>query len=356
MLKLQVANPDITNGTMQVSWCLDKELIAKLIERGSKDPYIVVVVYPKEKDGVHFEQKEHREIFPLKDFIGYVPFKFSGENRVVSFIVDNEDDARAYARRHYDNTYSGTVVESDCEIREVLKVRHSADFFDVFVPHEAFAKPPPEWEVPWVTWMLTDKYNDQCSYRRKRLFAYTIQPFAFLFSLLLSFILFCFSFLLGLEDMRGKLQHLIHPLTKSCGEFMSEMVDAKSIFFSEKTGYSRFLYLLSPLSILLGCFAAWVSVKAFVVTFGIAFNLIIIFIVLDNWNKIKNLFNGVKNNEEEKENKKPEFWYLEPKNMDLLVCSENTKPLTVKELPKENRTIKLKYLDLKSKVCKPFQG
>jgi hypothetical protein len=51
-----------------------------------------------------------------------------------------------------------------------------------------------------------------------------------------------------------------------------------------------------------------------------------------------------------------ELWYMDKEEMDTLVCDANKKPLNISDLPVKHRTIKLRFLDLKSRVCRPFSS
>ena len=50
-------------------------------------------------------------------------------------------------------------------------------------------------------------------------------------------------------------------------------------------------------------------------------------------------------------------WYLDQEEMDLITCNPDIKNRTsLKGLPAKRRTIRLRFQDLKSRMCRPFSA
>jgi hypothetical protein len=60
-----------------------------------------------------------------------------------------------------------------------------------------------------------------------------------------------------------------------------------------------------------------------------------------------------KNRGEKKVGQMGELWYARPEEQALLSC-ENGPRRQVSDLPNSRRTIRLRYMNLKAKVCRPF--
>jgi hypothetical protein len=71
---------------------------------------------------------------------------------------------------------------------------------------------------------------------------------------------------------------------------------------------------------------------------------------------VKAIKNFLDNRKHIIKSKEDYLWYMDPEEMAAIVCSGVKKPLKVSDLPSKKRTLKLRFQELKSQVCKPFAG
>jgi len=192
MLQLQIADANMSSGSVAVSWCLDHAILKLLADEKLTDPQVVVVVAPTKN---YHLSKESRKVVPLKDLMTYIECRASGENKIYGVISTRKPkDAREFYLSKEDGEYRNNVLDYDGEgyssrllgreeedHREPGTYQYLADPLTIQVPKAAFAKDPPKWEKQWVNHYFRQKPVDQCAYRRRRLFAYGVQPFIVLF-------------------------------------------------------------------------------------------------------------------------------------------------------------------------------
>src|ERR1700722_6345770 len=171
MFELHIADKDITSGTIPVSWCLDKELLAYLAEEGNEDPTVVLIVAPVQ--GYH-PSKEVRKVIPMKDLMTYIDFRCPGENRIFGFISTFSKARTNSFVRKQNGEWVTTVLTPEGNV-----CYYDGSVLTVNVPSECFAKEPSAFEKRWVNFFFRDKAVDQCSFRKRRLLAYTVQPIIF---------------------------------------------------------------------------------------------------------------------------------------------------------------------------------
>lgn len=374
MFELHVADVNVTGGSLPVSWCIDAELLKYLSDNNVKDPLVVIVTAPV-GEGNYAEHKESRKIVPLKDLLAYVNFRASGKNRIWAFISQKSlKGAKKSYLSKMDGTYDSTLLENDGEEfyeyffsdksnKELL----SAPYVEVDVPAECFAPEPSKFDKAWVNHFFRQKPADQCEYRRRRIFAYVVQPVVMLFNVALRFVFTLISLLFGARTFSFK--PLMYPLRYSITDGTINLVDlTKGSVFIRQFDHEGKLFSENPFSFLLKKFCLLPFMPAVLIPFLLLQRLkgtlfvssiiggvmlataIVLFVVLGGyepiWNRINKLFS----------NTNEEAWYLNKEEMDLIVCNGDKKIRTFTDLPPKKKTLKLRYLDLKSKVCKPFSA
>lgn len=389
LLELHVTDLDITSGSAPITWCLDKELLEKV--KSYQDPHLVISVLPENS---RFSYKENRYVVPLKDMMAYVSFRSPGKNKIYAYLTETKPDS---IMDKYERSFSTTVISNgeyaefilgkttieqvpetyvdedgdtqvgcwvDKEI--VVPEKPHAIPLEVDVPAEYFAKEPAQWEKTWVLWLLKDKGIDQCAFRKRRILAYTpfLQPLVLFCNLFIRLLFTSVSFLLGLRGL--SLKYLFHPLTYSLIDMHSDshnhgIFDGGTVFVRPepekfKHGPNTFLEIVEyvvvrfwslpfmpaifiPLALVIYYHKFLILLVGSSILFGIillvilgmagAFGALFAWVV-DAFIKVTNL--GGDNEIE-----------------DLICTGDPTRK------PKK-RSIKLRYLALKSQVCKPFAG
>ncbi|MFA4818299.1 MAG: hypothetical protein WC621_00470 [Patescibacteria group bacterium] len=387
-----VANSEVTGkATVAIRWCLSKEEVATLREKKITDPYLLFVI-------VHDKVNVDRQLVRLNQIMTYLSFNHPGSNTVFATIVwhgsktklkewclytDKDGDWR---NKFYDSEADMLVAGDWGEVR-----------IDVDVSPEFFAKEPPAWEKRWVNlWFERKMPRHQCKYRKRRMLAYSIQP-----PLVLAFIIFIslFRFLAAVfwilfrTKTEVNLKPIVRPFEYDSNDVWWQAKTARN-FYAENKNYkerSRLVWLYHPVVIILASALLFISDRTFgglflashffsawwlyILLSPIAITLVvfvafIITVVIFNFVKLIGLVFG-KTSKEEKQTKKEdkqkrkkeaEQAVIETKleliESDLLplTCGEEQLIPELKALPKEKRTIYLRFLDLRSKLCKPFAG
>jgi hypothetical protein len=371
MLELHITNTNLTDSNASVGWCVDRETLEMLASIGWKNPAIVIITVPVEE---HATYKEYRKIVDLKDYVSYIEFRSAGPNKIFAYIVENKKYviSKDFLLKKDNGEYYRSSICGGGEDYIPLSVLNrfnieNDDFaklvaapLDVMVPEGVFAKPPAKWEKTWISWLNTSKSIDQCEWRKKRLFAFSVQPIIFLLAFLLRFGMYFAAFMAGMNGIK----HLsfLNPLgtqfywaTRDLfdgGHWLTKRINddtpktlIKSLLFNIFV-----LVFTTPLSL-----ALLVLMWKFHFIFGIlktlSFVLACLLFIIGGAIAITAVINTIKNRKE----KRP-AWYLEQENADLLVCSPDKKITSINDLPSNKKTIWLRFQDLKSKVCRPYSA
>jgi hypothetical protein len=380
LFELHNTNVDVTSGSLEVTWCLDKELLELM--RAEKDPEVIISVVPLDKDGDPITRKEVRFSFPLKQMMGYIYFRMPGKNRIYAYIekhgsgvmhrssgqydtdiIDYDGEytnyvaGYEYSENHLDNDGNPVLDNNGSQLfTKVIRYnKPSITPFEVEVPEEYFGEEPAEWEKNWVLWLLGDRGMDQCAFRKRRLFAYLVQPFIFAGNLLIKVIITLGALLLGARGFNFK--YLLHPLTHDLVDVLANQFEGGSIFIRPKPalfpktvgqhlvyGFKRCwslpfmplvmmtLYFFTVKHLWLPVLAAALILCVIFLFFGVLLNMPgITGWIIDWFNEKMNAIGG-------------------QNDIEDLICTgvPNKKP--------KHRSVRLRYLALKSKVCKPFAG
>jgi hypothetical protein len=361
MLELHIADTNVTSGSVTVSWCVDKETLKELEKRYIKDPVIVLCTAPV---GYNYSRrKEYRTIVPMKDLIAYVSFSNPGTNKIFAFIpnfvlIRNSEN---YAKKLVLNKHRGSYNEDllDYNGDEIIwPCFDKAEPLSVEVPEACFAPEPSKWEKAWVNLYYNYKSVDQCEFRQRRLFAYTIQPFLTLLSLVTRSLMLVYAFLLGLKSLKNSLD-FFKFMTYDLRDILVNYLDLEpfkdNTYFIGKgknkfLNYARLIFMPLNLILFYGVYRLVCHSKVLLFIITSIFYFILPTII--GYLIVKYIINKPDSPNVNKKLSKP--WYTDPEEMNLIVCNGERKIFKVDELPVKHRTIKLRFLDLKSKVCRPF--
>lgn len=351
MFELHIADTDVTSGSIPVTWCLDKELLELLRERHIEDPQVVISVAPV-TDNYH-STMEYRKVVPLKDMLAYVDFHFPGKNRIYAFISGK---GKKYAKETYlarrDYGYYEDVLNTSGDDYSGW-LYWTAVPLEVEVPEACFGKKPSEFEKEWLAYLGNNKLTDQCSLRKRRLL-YPFQAVLLMLDVLVRVLAFIIAALVGSRSLTP--QYILHPLTYSLADTLIDTFTfPEGIYFIGQTSnkfvnYSTLIFMPAVLSI--------IFVGVLKPVFGIALLLMAgAFVVVGSIILgVKALKHFLDNREEIVEPEDDSLWYMDPEEIAAIVCSGGKKPLKVADLPSKKRTLKLRFQELKSQVCKPFAG
>lgn len=387
MLKLIVDNSEAVDSVMPMRWCVGKETLQRLKEKGVTDPYLFLVV-------VHSGVEVNRHLVPLDQMMEYVEFQRPGKHTIFGTIVwGYPGQSKKNLRKNFLGRDGCKVIdEFELEgefLKDRLPVGCHAEFveLDVIVPAEFFAKEPPAWEKRWVNLWFETRPRDQCQFRKRRFVAYTIQPPAVLFWLMIKFLIEFFTATgLLLAGMRNvDLDPLIHLWKKDIDDvWVNVRVDVRrgkcgSVFVYNKNGRKR------PMIVWAFMPAVWVSVFGvllylrFTSSFDMSWlalmttTVVLPLILLGALTIFVSLLDAVRYGtsslvdrfiKTESDEKKTRREAEKLRQLKITLEKQYTQlqaitcdgPVTVnlKALPKERQTVYLRFKDLKAKVCRPL--
>lgn len=253
MIRLFVENPGQANPNLALRWCVDKETLDELKERGVKNPQLLLLVaqHPNQLRVVEIERK----LVPLDQAMEWLEFNRPGRHTVYATIVW-DGDSRFRARwllRKIGGSFEWRMFNCDDKFSRTswssLTSEYSLDegSLDVVVAEEFFAKEPPAWLSWWVNlWfgaMEVSRPTNQCSFRRRAILAFTIQPVpVFIWALLKSLTRLVVAAVLVLCGMRGiSFKPVIRPFKLCLDNVWLDM--GSSVFLKDKHGKRRSLLL-----------------------------------------------------------------------------------------------------------------
>lgn len=190
-MKLIVENTTVEQPTLTVRWCLTPEELASLrqpIEEKSIIRIFFIVDYANEYGS------KKRQIFysPYDRILDYLPLYHAGEVNIFPVIITGSwrsPDDSCYSDQIKAVIDSLMYVDSS-SLADSSKIKDSiirskerngdwqvitGEQLTVNVPAGIFAKEPSKFEKFWVNLWFKDKPQDQCEFRRRRMLAYSIQ-------------------------------------------------------------------------------------------------------------------------------------------------------------------------------------
>ena len=370
MFELHIQDTDVTAGAVPITWCIDKETLKTL--KGMNEPLVVISIVPVvDAETNHGSLRtEQRYVVPLRDAMTYVSFKKPGPNRIFGFIdvTCGRGQAEKKYFERYDKRFDLNIVNfnGDAVARHINETVPS-DFIcppvNVDVPDLAFAKEPSEFERAWVCWLIPDKGTDQCAFRRRKMFAYTIQVIIMLAKLISIMV---FTLVAALIGSRGtSLKYLFHPLTYDVSGSADGLFSGGTIFFREiakpDDGASNIsavwwliksvwsLPFMPPIATALWMithFHKWPVIGLTFLGMAVFSGLLLLALSL----ALSGAIGEFVNHWWDRFINGGETW--QDDDAQDLICDSEPK----KKLAPKRRTVRLKYLALKSKVCKPFAG
>ncbi|HDY73356.1 MAG TPA: hypothetical protein ENH86_02170 [Candidatus Jorgensenbacteria bacterium] len=404
-------NTAVQGGTVPVRWCLYRKELEELERRGVNKPHVLIVV----RNNNH----EHRQLVPMDQMMAYVQFHRFGENTIHAAVVwHNEDNVKKlksfflekYSRLSYEHgvlrldeklgfkEYYSSNGQSYNRLDETAHVT-------VMVPEEFFSKEPSRFEKWWVNLFFEYRPVDQCQFRRRRMLAYSVQPFAVLaWVIVITIARFIGALVLSIAGMRGTdWNPVIHPFRYPTGDIKKRVEKGDSVFWCKKDGekyplmFRAFsppvLLVLSVLLVGLGVLGEWTfsytlvpwwyyAVVGVVLPFVIAavaavayaaFTLVWILLTAlifkpiinwiannsDAWEQKRMERKRAAKERKEREQKAAEERLLKERAAmheeleQLLACNGELQP-SINALPQTKRTIHLRFLDLKAQICRPY--
>ena len=400
-LKLLINHPEQADSVTGISWCLEEELLEQITE--IPHPYLLLIAWHEVRGEVE------RQMIPLQQMMTFLQFNMSGTHTLHAAIVhpkerhDKSDMVSEVLDMSAFDEYSLHAMDrlgefrpewiNDCS-NSVTAVAHTS--LDVVVPKELFAKEPPVWLSAWANRWFSRPPRDQCAFRRRVIMSLTVQPIPVLIQGLVIFVIRLLHWLLGLFlGMRGlRFKPVLHPYGYSKADIWDGEVNQKgsgSSFFvyksdgrTDRSGWWFFLFPPIPtLLFIVALFIVVVSLEVYfvnlyvlwatslmmlVIVLGIVSVIMIVgFIVeIGNWlesderkrTRAKHRRERAQRTQEALERRDEErrksLLRAQEAELAILGCDRRPEKVSIQNLPRDRRTVLLRYHDLKARVCRPF--
>lgn len=406
-LKLIPPTESTGDSVIKVAYCLSEETLRRIAGQGLPNPYLLVIVAKKtavettdHNDHTHSYEEVQRQLVPLKQGLFYLQFQSSGEFLVQATIVAHKPNKYSQLHstfvidgRYYiflDRLSGELIVSHDINYDKSYAV-FGEDSFNCEVTAEFFAKEPPNWVKTWVNLFYDKNPIDQCQFRKRIPFAFTAQPIILMLWLPLTLLLrLLLAFTATLLGYRGINYTAIWQIReKYFFEVWDDVRSWKNTIFLSKEYQGEYHYkarlwsipffpVFPILFVLLSGFYSYQNENGrydlgYALTwesclFGLQlyigflfciFGLILIVILIMALASIvsvpaRAVIKKLKSSEPAPSSK--DLAELEAKSLSYLTCEKRmATDASVSALPSERRTIKLRFLEIKSKVCRPYQ-
>lgn len=381
---------ELTDSVVALRWCVSKKTLEELEKRDAKNPHLLIVV-------THRNEEMDRYLVPLGQMMEYIQFTKPGENRILAAIVWNKDGDVGELREYFfekneKREYIIDVLDYHVDIHRFFEGAFSLSAkaeLDIHVDKEFFAPEPSPREKWWVNlWFVDTAPRDQCQFRKRRIPAYTIQPLLvfvwWVIKTTIVLLLGSISLVRGVRDFRKEFfGNIFHPFTYEIEDLGRCVKSDDSVFLRAKRGGERrhFLILAMRPTILFWSYSILLFVAVLIaigVKIPITWSLILAVLLVDflvitvvsmigflgyklidfvSGRFLSKLVNRwVERSKERKKQEIEREAVEESVRIQRLTCTSDlaTMKADIKAIPAENRTIHLRFQDLKKKVCRPF--
>lgn len=377
IFQLKLAEFNVNSGSVGVTWCLSKEWLSTLTKFQMENYYVCFATVPMSAGG---SSAEWRGYAKLTDMMAFITFLRPGKVRIIASIVSTTSASLwmkkgDYSRWVYDVvSYPETDFDSKKLEEGTWNFERSYDVFskvasdhiDVDMPNGCFASEPSDFEKAWVNWLVRSKAIDQCDFRRRRIFAYTVQPIVFLSIFLFRLVMATLLFLCGQKGI--SINPLIHPLSSNTEDVWEGISGNYLVLPKSIPEPFCWFFVPFPIAVIVSSVIGkllhhlgWGIAVPFLIWGGVIALLLVIIAIGFFFMKfpiIRMISEFV--------GSKFEKWMAErDRRLSLLMDKKFEEDRAMlacnvldikkfKDLPKSKKTIKLRFLNLKSAVCKPF--
>lgn len=354
----------------------------RLRENGARNIHILLVIVYEGTD------LEDRQLVPIDRMMTFLNFRRPGNHLVLAKVVWTVGDTskerlekvalEKASRRIYEHNildHNRTEISSKLFGGSLLGCLPYGADLDISVPIDHFPKEPPQWLSTLVNAGFKYPPIDQCSFRRRALLAPIRLPFFGLWAVITTIIRSIIVMVLLLRGMRHiNYGAVIHPWSEDIDDVSRNLRRNSSWFQYGSDGCRRedrwvFLYLLyPPLDLLIAfvltvlCFHYHASLLALIwMLMKVVWKPILFLTIGVGAIRYLGELSGqaerkrrIRESSREFRDAKERARIAEYDNLyKLLACRPGIAP-DVENLPSEHRTIRLRFLDLKAKVCRPY--
>jgi hypothetical protein len=339
LLEIKLVETGTSSASIPITWCIDKEWLKK----NGTNSFIFLVTTPLDK---YFDNKaEWVGYCRISELASYVRFYRPGKNRIFAILDKtsplDKDRIKGLLNNNYLIDHPESKLEfdgfnpiEDCKINPCcfdLVESH----IDIELPEEVFAKQPSSLESRWVNFFYERAPIDQCQYRRRKIFAYTLAPFLvvlyYSINILLRYLIYVGLLLAGYSRLNWRI--LFNYSLPICSIW-----EGSNGSWFEKNGVFPGI-MIGPITCFFGIMSlifaepnGWL-VYLMVLSITIPSLILCLLIVV-----IKKILN------------KKEPIIIDDECIEAISCGGNG----IKKIG-EVKSIKLRYEEIKGQVCKPYR-
>ena len=400
-LMAEISPEGQSDSVIPIRWCVSREVVQELRDKGISSPHFLISV-------TNAGHELERRLVPLADEMVYLQFTRPGQNVVHATIVwhryDNGDELKkaifslyGFDRRGYPQ-YSHEVLtygkDGFTDFDEDIGRHPGQETLSVEVPAEMFAKEPPRWLKRFVGYFFDVNNVDQCHFRRRLILSILAIPLAVLWVIGKELVTVGSLIVLLVAGRREINFHpVLNPIRYAPDDTWQDV--HSSFWFVKKNGDDRFdpVLAINPLFMVIsGAVTYFVTMIWSQVSFNgdkaqeqhldhlwtgtwwiwlIAFGtpLAIYFVISLGAGFVSVIKLATKTPVAEKTHNRWQQKREQQRREKLQQTKQATKVLystleemvcngdrraDLKELPKERRTLRLRFQATKAKVCRPY--
>lgn len=386
---------DARNGSsdavVAIRWCICPSILEAMKKHSVQTPHLLLVVTLDDRE-------VDRKCVPLEQEMEYIYFQSPGQHRIQATILcPTTDGLPSLKNRIFSQdlgrwgvTYYVSLVDHRGDLVNVIDRLNNLRSIigqgeiSVDVASEFFAKKPAAWVWKWANLWYETKPRDQCQFRRRCMLAFSVQPIVVVpWVIIICLFRFLAALFLGFGlGIRGIRFHPArHPFSLETNDvwYRAKANNERSVFLVDKNGNARPWFLVLFMPAVMVCFFGtlsglkyllfpdtsfwWVPVVATEIIAGLTLLGYLCILAARLMEKIIDFFSGGKADRQHRRELLARWRKEQQKFADLRTYDETYAPLVCRgvplkarldAIPKQRRTIYLRFMDLKTKVCRPF--
>ena len=267
MIKLVASSDEGVGARVPIRWCISKDVLEELAEKQAVRPHLFVVV-------THGGREIERRLIPLDGMMDYFDFHRAGDHKILATILWHKagdlrklravvHGGRAHGQKHMeyrvlDQEGNLLLPEFYWSLNDIHHLEEEAEELTISVAAGHFANEPSRFEQWWVNLWFHDSPRDQCSFRKRRFLAYSIQPpLALLFVVFITALRACAALGLLLIAKRGiNFKAVVRPWNYNTDDVWHKVkyYNAGTFFTKTHDGRDRpdWFFILAPFTPIVG--------------------------------------------------------------------------------------------------------
>ncbi len=395
LIKFIIGSDSVGDSVLPVSYCLTDKALEVIGRLKMLNPFLLIVVAERRiieesetSDPQYHYHEVSRQLVPLRQGLAYIRFPKAAEYEIRGVVVNANDQKYGTLHKAFikkDRLIKFSYWDGFKKFKDPNRFHQFGNAqLVVNVGKEFFAKEPARWEKIWVNLLFEGQAVDQCHFRRRRIFAYTLQ-----IPLLVIWFVGTVFFRLGsliIGTILGQRNMNYRAVWDLWNEDFTEVLGASgsmanSIFLSKKDGSPRVLtwqlYPLIAIPFIVASFLGYYTTENGGTTVGFipswdnayiglwwyiyfvlgiyALELLILGLAFIS-GPVFAVLGSVLSAVWPAQPTKDETIQSELNELKYLTCSQRmgTVP-SLDAVPEQYRTIRLKLQNFKAKVCRPYQ-